>query len=162
MLLGVKPHRLAVQYRMHPCLSEFPSNAFYEGALQNGVTQAERVLPGVSFPWPMPQRPMMFYVQLGTEEISVTGTSFLNRTEAANVEKVVTHLMKGGVQPDQIGVITPYEGQRAHVLQVMLRSGALQAALYEQVEVSSVDAFQGREKDFIILSCVRSNEHQVG
>ncbi len=34
VLLGVKPIRLQVQYRMHPCLSEFPSNAFYEGSLQ--------------------------------------------------------------------------------------------------------------------------------
>ena len=77
------------------------------------------------------------------------------------MEKVVTHFLKAGVTPRQIGVITPYEGQRAHILAVMLRSGPMQPALYEEVEVSSVDAFQGREKDFIILSCVRSNEHQV-
>ena len=36
-----------VQYRMHPCLSEFPSNTFYEGTLQNGVTVAERIQSGV-------------------------------------------------------------------------------------------------------------------
>ena len=71
-----------VQYRMHPCLSEFPSNAFYEGSLQNGVTARERLLPGALFPWPVPERPMMFYVQLGQEEISGSGSSYLNRTGA--------------------------------------------------------------------------------
>ncbi len=69
-----------VQYRMHPALSEFPSNSFYEGTLQNGVTMAERIQPGLNFPWPQPDKPMLFYVQLGQEEISVTGTSYLNKT----------------------------------------------------------------------------------
>lgn len=87
--------------------------------------------------------------------------SWLACAEAANTEKVVSNLLKSGIAPDQIGVITPYEGQRAHIVAVMQRQGALKPSLYEAVEVSSVDAFQGREKDFIILSCVRSNEHQV-
>jgi hypothetical protein len=43
--------------------------------------------------------------------------------EAATVEKLVTTLMRGGVTPDQIGVITPYEGQRAHTVTTMLRVG---------------------------------------
>lgn len=82
------------------------------------------------------------------------------RTEASAVEKLVTHMLRNGVRPQQIGVITPYEGQRAHVVSVMARSGPLLGSLYEAVEVASVDAFQGREKDFVLLSCVRSNQHQ--
>lgn len=115
ILCGVRPVRLQVQYRMHPCLSEFPSNVFYEGALQNGVTEAERTNPLVAFPWPDPAKCMMFYQQRGVEEISSSGTSYVNRQEAAAVEKVVSMFLSYDVKPQQIGVVTPYEGQRAQV-----------------------------------------------
>ena len=160
ILLGIRPIRLQVQYRMHPCLSEFPSNTFYEGTLQNGVTVAERTQEQVPFPWPVVTKPMMFYVSSGAEELSASGTSYLNRTESANCEKVVTTFLKAGLMPQQIGVITPYEGQRSYLVNYMQRNGSLRAQLYADVEVASVDSFQGREKDYIILSCVRSNENQ--
>jgi regulator of nonsense transcripts 1 len=53
---------------------------------------------------------MFFYHTFSNEEISASGTSFLNRTEAQNVEAVVTYFFKAGLRPDQIGIITPYEG----------------------------------------------------
>lgn len=79
VLLGNRPIRLQVQYRMHPCLSEFPSNMFYEGTLQNGVTAGERLKKNIDFPWPVDTMPMLFHQNLGQEEISSSGTSFLNR-----------------------------------------------------------------------------------
>ncbi|KAF3563755.1 hypothetical protein DY000_02013652 [Brassica cretica] len=117
-------------------------------------------------------------------EISASGTSYLNRTEAANVEKLVTDFLKSGVAPSEIGVITHYEGHRGCIVNYMARNGSLRQQLYKEIEalskldskrfiwfchllnklsnsqVASVDAFQGREKDYIRLSCVRSNEHQ--
>jgi regulator of nonsense transcripts 1 len=160
VILGCSPIRLQVQYRMHPCLSEFPSNMFYEGSLQNGVTMQDRIRRDVDFPWPVGDNPMMFWSNLGVEEISASGTSYLNRTEAQNVEKIVTRFFKAGVQPGDIGIITPYEGQRSYVVSSMQATGSFKKENYKEVEVASVDAFQGREKDFIILSCVRSNDHQ--
>ena len=82
------------------------------------------------------------------------------RTEASMVEKIATKFLKAGIKPEQIGIITPYEGQRAYLVQYMQYSGQLHQKFYAEIEVASVDAFQGREKDFIILSCVRANEHQ--
>lgn len=76
--LNLRPIRLQVQYRMHPCLSEFPSNTFYEGTLQNGVAAAERTA-STSFPWPNSNWPMFFYTSVGQEEVSSSGTSYLNR-----------------------------------------------------------------------------------
>lgn len=69
-------------------------------------------------------------------------------------------MLKVGVNPATIGVITPYEGQRAYIVHYFHQSGSLNSKLYQEVEVASVDAFQGREKDYVILSCVRANEHQ--
>ncbi|EZF78308.1 hypothetical protein H105_00699 [Trichophyton soudanense CBS 452.61] len=160
VILGCAPIRLNVQYRMHPCLSQFSSNMFYEGSLQNGVSSEDRLLKNVDFPWPVADKPMMFWSNLGNEEISASGTSYLNRTEAANVEKIVTRFFKAGVKPSGIGIITPYEGQRSYVVSSMQLTGTFKKEWYKEIEVASVDAFQGREKDFIVLSCVRSNDHQ--
>lgn len=161
VFLGVRPIRLEVQYRMHPCLSEFPSQSFYDGSLQNGVTLNERQYNTIDFPWPKPDMPMFFYNSTGAEEISSSGTSYLNRTEAANVEKIITYYLKSGIKASQIGVITPYEGQRAYICSIFQRgSTTLSHKAYEEIEVASVDSFQGREKDFILLSCVRSNQNQ--
>lgn len=44
--MGIRPMRLQVQYRMHPELTIFPSNTFYEGTLQNGISQCDRVSEG--------------------------------------------------------------------------------------------------------------------
>ncbi|KAI9680629.1 MAG: hypothetical protein M1817_004069 [Caeruleum heppii] len=160
VILGCAPIRLNVQYRMHPCLSDFPSNMFYEGSLQNGVTMQQRIRTDVDFPWPVVDAPMMFWSNLGNEEIAASGTSYLNRTEASNVEKIITRFFKAGVQPRDIGIITPYEGQRSFVVSSMQQNGTFKKENYKEIEVASVDAFQGREKDFIVLSCVRSNDHQ--
>ncbi|KAM3179369.1 hypothetical protein ACTXT7_000673 [Hymenolepis weldensis] len=157
--LGIRPIRLQVQYRMHPSLSAFSSNVFYDGSLQNGVTKEDRVADP-KFPWPNPESPMFFYWIKGYEEISGNGISYLNRTEAAAVEKIVTHMLKSGIDARNIGVVTPYEGQRAYIVHYFQLVGVMNHKLYQAIEVASVDAFQGREKDYIILSCVRANENQ--
>lgn len=158
--LRFKPIRLEMQYRMHPALSEFPSMMFYEGALHNAVSEPDRERGDVDFPWQNPECPMIFWNNTGIEEISASGTSYLNRTEASNVEKIVSRFLQTGVKPSEIGIITPYEGQRSYLVQSMQSSNNAKKEDYKQIEVASVDAFQGREKNFIVLSCVRSNQNQ--
>ena len=158
VVAGFRPVRLAVQYRMHPALAEFPSNMFYEGSLANGVSEEDRTPDGENFPFPS-SKPMLFYhCPGGIEEISASGTSYLNRTEASYLEKVVSYLLKLGVKGEDIGVVTPYDGQKVFVTDFVRRSGSLASSLYENIEIASVDSFQGREKDYIIMTCVRSSE----
>lgn len=70
-------------------------------------------------------------------------------------------LLREGVDPKSIGVITPYVGQRIYIEQYLNHKTQVSPQSYAQVEISSVDAFQGREKDYIILSCVRANNYMA-
>jgi regulator of nonsense transcripts 1 len=65
VLIGHKPIRLQVQYRMHPNLSYFPSNTFYDGTLQNGITDRDRKV-NTQFPWPQ-GKPNFFLNTYGLE-----------------------------------------------------------------------------------------------
>lgn len=114
---------------MHPALAEFASNTFYEGTLQNGVTASQRTPAGEVFPWPAADVPMMFWVSTHREEHSASGSSFLNRGEASLVERAVTSFLRAGVSPEQIGVITPYQGQCAYVVSHMAVRRGLAATL---------------------------------
>ena len=160
--LGVTPQRLQIQYRMHPCLSEFSSKKFYEDSLENGVTALDRKMKEIDFPWPQPDKPMFFYCCEGQEELTGSGISFLNRKEASIVAQITTRFLNCGLKPEQIGVITPYEGQRVYITQFLKykSKGSSKAKLNKDIEVASIDAFQGREKDIIIFSSVRSNKRQ--
>ena len=50
------------------------------------------------------------------------------------MEKIVTRFLRSGVKPDQIGIVTPYEGQRAYLVQYMQHSGPLNAKLYQVIK----------------------------
>lgn len=72
-----------------------------------------------------------------------------NPLEARLVKEIVEKLISMGVKEEWIGVITPYDDQ----------VDLVRTLLEEKVEVHSVDGFQGREKEVIIISFVRSNKN---
>eukprot|EP00440_Ansanella_granifera_P027079 gb/GFBE01029411.1/.p1 GENE.gb/GFBE01029411.1/~~gb/GFBE01029411.1/.p1 ORF type:complete len:828 (+),score=188.72 gb/GFBE01029411.1/:1-2484(+) len=157
---GVPPFLLDVQYRMHPAIAAYPSVASYQGQLRSGVSGSKRKAPqGIA--WPVPEAPVTFLPVEGKE--SSEGTSWINETEVDAVEALLgSALAWNDIQPTEIGIITPYAAQ-ARLIRRRLgcpppgkraQAGAVGAAL---VEVSSVDGFQGREKDLIIVSTVRAN-----
>lgn len=145
--LGVVPYLLTVQYRMHPVLCEWVSNTFYDGALVSAhYTHGAHARYGTGITaWFNLPMPTFFYVSRGREELFISGTSYLNKAEAQQCLAIIRHLKMNGVRETEVGIITPYEGQRV----LLSRLTAC--------EVANVDAFQGREKAFIIISLVRSN-----
>ncbi|KAG6296585.1 hypothetical protein E4U09_001702 [Claviceps aff. purpurea] len=169
---------LTTQYRMHESIMRFPSDELYESKLlaaegvrarllrdlEYGVRDCEDTAEPVIFidtqGGDFPERNEEQDDEKGAPRNnkgkgSLLGESKSNEMEAALVRRHVGSLVEAGVRPEDIAVITPYNAQLA-----------ILASLKEQfpgVELGSVDGFQGREKEAVVVSLVRSNpEGEVG
>ena len=152
---GVPPFMLDTQYRMHPCIAMFPSDLFYGGLLRSGVSAPER-RPLAGFPWPREEFPCAFIPVKGVEMDD--GVSKFNEAEAEAACSAVTMLLQGGqCTVSDIAVVTPYAAQAKLIRRMTRRMTGSTGPPY--VEVSSVDGFQGREKEAVVFSAVRSNDY---
>ncbi len=149
--MGIEPKLLTTQYRMHPSISEFPNTHFYQGLLEDGVSPDQRPAP-MGMLWPDWESPMAFVPVDGDELLSPDGASKENPAEASWAVKILIGLVEGGeIDLSDIGIVTPYAGQVRAIRDMIPES-------LQSVEVRTVDGYQGREKDVIIFSCVRSNK----
>jgi ATP-dependent RNA/DNA helicase IGHMBP2 len=144
---------LLEQHRMHPEIMTFPSREMYAGELRAHPAVADRKLELESVDAP----PVLFVDTAGrgwSEAREADSDSYVNPGEASLLVARVNELTGAGVTPEAIGVIAPYSAQVMHLREQLGARG---------VEVATVDGFQGREKDVILLSLVRSNdEGQIG
>lgn len=149
-------HMLDSQYRMKPAISCFPNSQFYEGKLQDGSnvispTYGNSLHDAAGF-----GAYAFFDCKRGVEVAQQK--SWKNPKEVESVMALVTTLGKvcaaRNIQQLSVGVISPYVMQ-VEALKQSLNRHVLHRAL--QVEVKTVDGFQGNERDVIIFSAVRSN-----
>ncbi|XP_076431049.1 5'-3' DNA helicase ZGRF1 isoform X6 [Peromyscus maniculatus bairdii] len=151
-LMGYKPILLRTQYRCHPVISAIANDLFYEGNLMDGISETER---SPVLEW-LPT--LCFYNVTGAEQVE-SENSFQNVAEAAFTLKLIQSLLVSGVAGSMIGVITLYKSQMYKICH-LLSAVDIGHPDIKAVQVSTVDAFQGAEKEIIILSCVRTR--QVG
>ncbi|KUJ98828.1 MAG: DNA helicase, UvrD/REP family protein [Thermococcales archaeon 44_46] len=157
-----KAKMLEIQYRMNEKLMEFPSREFYEGKIKadesvKNITLADLKVrePFFGEPWDSilkREEPLVFVDTAERrdkwERQRKGSTSRENPLEALLVKEIVERLLRMGVKEEWIGIITPYDDQ----------VDLIQSLVGEEVEVHTVDGYQGREKEVIVLSFVRSNK----
>jgi predicted DNA helicase len=147
---------LAVQYRMNEEIAEFPNKEFYEGKLKANESVKKHnlmdLLPESKFV-NEDVKPFLFIDTGGSEMFKERtrrgSTSKENAGEAKLVEEIAARLLSSGIRPEDIAVISPYDDQVA-LIRRMLR--------VEGLEIKTVDGFQGREKEVVIVSFVRCNK----
>ncbi|XP_052202174.1 helicase sen1-like [Diospyros lotus] len=153
---------LSVQYRMHPQIRDFPSRYFYKGHLTDSESVA-RLPDEICYMDPL-LRPYVFYdISHGRESRRGGSVSYQNVHEARFCLSLWEHLQKTlrslGMGKVSVGIITPYK------LQLKCLQREFEDVLNSEgknIYINTVDAFQGQERDVIIMSCVRASNHGVG
>ncbi|KAJ4462048.1 putative RNA helicase nonsense mRNA reducing factor [Paratrimastix pyriformis] len=167
------PVILRTQFRCHPLISNMANELFYCGLLSNGVTAADRPPLIAGLP------PVLFVNCTQTREVSDQMGSFINMGEAEVIAGLVHALaqqLESLPAPTgcSIGVIAPYRAQVALLKKLIAERfmlpmptapnapipASIAAAGLLDIHVSTVDAFQGNEKDLIIMSTCRT--HRLG
>ncbi|GMF18741.1 unnamed protein product [Phytophthora fragariaefolia] len=148
---------LTQQYRMHPEIAEFPSTFFYGGRLVQDDNM--RNWTAQDYHRDNAFKPLLFLDVQGTQSQVSGSTSLRNMSEVEAVVQLIRRLLKKFPHVEwkkRIGVIAPYKQQ---IYEVCGAIGKLESEFgrHVGVEVNTVDGFQGREKEIIIYSCVRTS-----
>lgn len=150
---------LVVQHRMHEAIMAFPSGAHYEGKLVAAPqVAAHRLEDQGARGDPLREGPLVFIDTAGTgweERREGEDPSTSNPAQAERVALEVRRLLSRGVAPGDVALITPYEAQ------ARLHREALAREVQAGLEVGTVDGFQGREKEAIVVDLVRSNDQSA-
>lgn len=149
-------HLLDMQYRMHPEISMFPSKEFYEGLLQDGADMARLRLQ----PWHQSVLlgPYRFFDVKGSQSRGPKNQSLVNEEELKVALQLYRRFRMDYSEIDlrgKIGIITPYKAQLFRLRQRFTELYG--EGIKEEIEFNTTDAFQGRECEIIIFSCVRAS-----
>src|SRR5215207_6272408 len=160
------------QNRMHPVIAGLISEVFYEGKLRSGRKAPRRVADVPFFP------AAVTWVDTrglhGLREARGRGASLVNVPEARLVATIARHILGSSQREVDVGVISAYAEQTALLRRLLIhrnqqrqqgpnangKSNGLDRDALRHLEIDTVDAFEGREKDIIIVSLVRSNRRR--
>lgn len=146
--MGKQPRFLSTQYRCHPRIGSLCNQLFYNGRLQHGVAAGDRQPLLANIP------PLVFLDTAGQEKQHGKSQSFFNKGEIDMVIQIVRQLLEAGVDGRSIGVVTLYKIQ-SDMLRDQLSNFL---GKHNSVQVSTVDAYQGSEREIMIISCVRTEK----
>ncbi|KAI3840153.1 hypothetical protein MKX03_014480 [Papaver bracteatum] len=155
--LKQEKHLLNVQYRMHPSISVFPNEQFYNKKILDASNVTERSFNKKFLQGSMYGSFSFIDVSYGEEELN-DKHSLKNMVEVAAVSEIIDNLYKASIANGyklSVGVISPYKAQVFALLDKL--GNKFETHSDFSVSVRSVDGFQGEEEDIIIMSTVRSN-----